>query len=202
MTSCPSSVHLWSTRSFSQSVRKAVCKEQQLAPAAGMLFYANSGPLKFTCVVDFFLQKTRSAHYNFCLQKWTYFRLLDTQGIVLCTLIQEVSFLSRYTLLLHSLAFFYPTFYFLFSLFSFILLFIFFLSFILLNYFFSLSLYFFYSIFYLHTFSFLFSTIFCFTFSLPFFYPTFYFLISFFLSFICPVPWGCKIHQLLLCKVS
>ena len=38
----------------------------------------------------------RSAHYNFYLQKWTYLLLLDKQGIVLCALIQEVSFFSRY----------------------------------------------------------------------------------------------------------
>ena len=77
--------------------QKAVHKEQQqLAPAAGMLFYASSGLLKFTCEVDFFSRETRLAHYNFCLQKWTYFLVLDMQGIVLHTLIQEVSFLSRY----------------------------------------------------------------------------------------------------------
>ena len=39
----------------------------------------------------------RSAHYNFCLQKWTYFLLFDKQVIVLRALIQEVSFFSSYT---------------------------------------------------------------------------------------------------------
>ena len=62
-----------------------------------MLFYASSGLLKFTCVVDSFSQETRLAHCNFCLQKWTYFLVLDAQVIVLRTLIQVVSFLSRYT---------------------------------------------------------------------------------------------------------
>ena len=71
-------------------------QQQQPAPIAGMLFYASSGLLKFTYVVDFFSRETSSAHYNFCLQKWTYFLVLDTQGIVLRALIQEVSFLSRY----------------------------------------------------------------------------------------------------------
>ena len=95
-TSCPSLVHLWSTHLFCQS-KKTVHKEQQSpAPAVGMLFYASSGLLRFTFVVDFFLWETRLAHYNFCLQKWTYFLVLDTQGIVLRALIQEVSFLSRY----------------------------------------------------------------------------------------------------------
>ena len=37
----------------------------------------------------------RSAHYNFCLQKWTYFLLLDKQDS-LSALIPAVSFFSRY----------------------------------------------------------------------------------------------------------
>ena len=40
--------------------------------------------------------ETSSVHNNLCLQKWTYFLLLDKQGIVLRALIQEVSFYSRY----------------------------------------------------------------------------------------------------------
>ena len=87
-------------RSVSQKKKKkkkAVHKEHQPAPAADMLFYASSSLLKFTYVVDFFSRETRSAHYNFCLQKWTYFLVLDTQGIILRALIQEVNFLSCYT---------------------------------------------------------------------------------------------------------
>ena len=48
-------------------------------------------------MVDFFSRETRSDHYNFCLQKWTYFPVIDKQGIVLRALTQEVSFLSHYT---------------------------------------------------------------------------------------------------------
>ena len=81
-------------RSVSQSKKQSV-KNNNPAPAAGMLFYASSGIEKFTCEVDFFSWEAGSTHY-FCLQKWTYFLLLDKQGIVLCALIQEVSFFSRY----------------------------------------------------------------------------------------------------------
>ena len=95
MTCSPSSAHLSSTRLICHS-KKAVHKKQEPAPAAGMLFYANSGLLKFTCVVDFFSRETSTAHYNFCFQKWKYFLVLHTQSIVLRALIVEVSFLSRY----------------------------------------------------------------------------------------------------------
>ena len=52
---------------------------------------------KFTCTVCFFSWDSRLTHYKFCLRKWTYFLLLNTQGIVLRALIQEVSLFSRYT---------------------------------------------------------------------------------------------------------
>ena len=102
-TSSPSSVYLWSTRSFCQSVKKAVFKEQQqrcsccwhalLCKFRHIEIYMRS---RFLLVRD-----EIGSLYNFCLQKWTYFLLLDKQGIVLRTLIQEVSFFSHYSLQLH-----------------------------------------------------------------------------------------------------
>ena len=76
VTSSPSSIYLWSTRSFCQSIsrkKQSAKNNNHPTPAAGMLFYASSGIQKFTCEVDFFSWETSSAHYNFCLQNWTYF---------------------------------------------------------------------------------------------------------------------------------
>ena len=61
-----------------------------------LMRFDQGGKFLLSLQVDFFSWETWSAHYNFCLQKWTYFLLLDKQDIVLCALIKEVSFFSRY----------------------------------------------------------------------------------------------------------
>ena len=94
-TSSPSSVYLWSTcQSVSQS-KKQPAKNNTTPQLLLACSFMQVPAYRNLYEVDFFLWETRSAHYNFCLQKWTYFLLLDKQGIVLCTFIQEVSFLSR-----------------------------------------------------------------------------------------------------------
>ena len=83
---------------FFLSVKIAVCKEQQQqCSCCWHALLCKFRHIEIYLLGRFLPRETRLAHYNFCLQKWTYFLLLDKRGIDLCTLIWEVSFFSRYT---------------------------------------------------------------------------------------------------------
>ena len=85
-------------RSISQSVKKAVCKEEeQQCSCCWHALLCKFQHIEIYMRGRFLLVRDKiGTLYNFCLQKWTYFLLLDKQGIVLSTLIKEVSFFSCY----------------------------------------------------------------------------------------------------------
>ena len=100
MISSPSSVYIWSTRSFWLS------KKQSAKNINNPSFCWHALLCKFRHIEiymggRFLLARDKMAHYNLCLQKWIYFLLLDTQGIVLRALIQEVSFFSYYRYIIY-----------------------------------------------------------------------------------------------------